>query len=191
MDTLTFLLSGTLLAGTPLLIAALGELVTEKAGVLNLSIEGMMAIGAVIGFAIAATTGSYWLALLGGGLAAAALAAVKLARRDYWRRNKLEAGIARLRAGAARDGFELLPSDTPIQPLLCGDDATALAMAAALEEQGYWVSAIRPPSVPEGQARLRITLSALHSDADIDGLLDALRWARDAAGLGYGSLAHA
>ena len=76
MDTLTFLLSGTLLAGTPLLIAALGELVTEKAGVLNLSIEGMMGIGAVIGFAIAATTGSYWLALLGGGLAAAALAAV-------------------------------------------------------------------------------------------------------------------
>ena len=123
--------------------------------------------------------------------AAAALAAVKLARRDDWRRNKLEAGIARLRAGAARAGFELLPSDTPIQPLLCGSDATALAMAAALEEQGYWVSAIRPPTVPEGQARLRITLGALHSDADIDGLLEALRWARDAAGLGYGSPAHA
>ena len=117
--------------------------------------------------------------------AAASLAAVKLARRDDWRRRKLEAGIARLRAGALRGGFELLPSETPIQPLLCGDDGRALAMAAALEEQGYWVSAIRPPTVPEGQARLRITLSALHCDADIDGLLEALCWARDAVVRGY------
>lgn len=76
MDTLTFLLSGTLLAGTPLLIAALGELVTEKSGVLNLSIEGMMALGAVVGFIVATSTGSYWLALMCGGLAAAALAAI-------------------------------------------------------------------------------------------------------------------
>ncbi|MDF2371540.1 MAG: ABC transporter permease [Rhizobiaceae bacterium] len=76
MDTLTFLLSGTLLAATPLLIAALGELVTEKSGVLNLSIEGMMALGAVTGFIVATASGSYWLALLAGGVAAAALAAV-------------------------------------------------------------------------------------------------------------------
>lgn len=76
MDTLTFLLSGTLLAGTPLLFAALGELIVEKAGVLNLSIEGMMALGAVTGFIVATQTGSYWLALVVGGLAAAALAAV-------------------------------------------------------------------------------------------------------------------
>ena len=121
--------------------------------------------------------------------AAASLAAVKLARRDHWRRKRLEDGIARLRNGAAREGFDLLPSDTPIQPLPVGDDATALAMAAALEEQGYWVSAIRPPTVPEGQARLRITLNALHSDADIDGLLEALCRARD-AGLGDGVRAH-
>ena len=121
--------------------------------------------------------------------AAASLAAVKLARRDHWRRKRLEDGIARLRNGAARAGFDLLPSDTPIQPLPVGDDATALAIAAALEEQGYWVSAIRPPTVPEGQARLRITLNALHSDADIDGLLEALCRARD-AGLGDGVRAH-
>lgn len=123
--------------------------------------------------------------------AAAALVAAKLARRDHWRRRKLEEGVARLRAGAERHGFHLLESETPIQPLLCGDDATALALAAALEQQGYWVAAIRPPTVPDGQARLRITLSALHSDADIDGLLEALCRARDAVATGCGSPAHA
>ena len=106
--------------------------------------------------------------------AAASLAAVKLARRDQWRRERLAAGIARLREGAARRGFELLPSDTPIQPLMCHDDARALAFAQALEAQGVWVAAIRPPTVPEGQARLRITFSALHTDTEVDGLLEAL-----------------
>ena len=111
--------------------------------------------------------------------AAAALQAVQLARTDDWRRQRLGEAIARLRAGAARDGFDLLPSQTPIQPLRCGDDATAMAMAAALEDAGCWVAAIRPPTVPEGQARLRITLSALHADVDIDALLEALCRARD------------
>ena len=78
-----------------------------------------------------------------------------------------------------------MPSDTPIQPLLCGEDTRALAFAQALEAQGVWVAAIRPPTVPEGQARLRITFSALHSDADVDALLDALQWARDAIGNGF------
>jgi 8-amino-7-oxononanoate synthase len=117
--------------------------------------------------------------------AAASLAAVKLARRDQWRRDRLVAGIARFREGAATRGFELMPSDTPIQPLVCGEDAHALAFAQALEAQGIWVAAIRPPTVPEGQARLRITFSALHSDADIDGLLVALEWAREAVGNGF------
>ena len=117
--------------------------------------------------------------------AAASLAAVKLARRDQWRRDRLVAGIARFREGAATRGFELMPSDTPIQPLACGEDAHALAFAQALEAQGIWVAAIRPPTVPEGQARLRIAFSALHSDADIDGLLVALEWAREAVGNGF------
>ena len=117
--------------------------------------------------------------------AAASLAAVKLARRDQWRRDRLVASVARFREGAATRGFELLPSDTPIQPLLCGEDAHALAFAQALEAQGIWVAPIRPPTVPEGQARLRITFSALHADAEVDGLLDALQWARDAVGNGF------
>jgi simple sugar transport system permease protein len=73
METLTFVLSGTLIAATPLLIAALGELVAEKSGVLNLSIEGMMALGAAIAFIVVTATGSYWAGILAGGLAATLL----------------------------------------------------------------------------------------------------------------------
>lgn len=113
-------------------------------------------------------------------LAAASLAAVRLARRDHWRREKLAALIQRFREGAQRHGLPLLPSDTPIQPLPCGDEARALAMAASLERKGCWVAAIRPPTVPEGGARLRITLSAAHAEADVDRLLDALAASRDA-----------
>jgi 8-amino-7-oxononanoate synthase len=121
--------------------------------------------------------------------AAASLAAVKLARKEHWRREKLAELIARFRNAAVRRGFELLPSDTPIQPLLCGADAHATTLAQALEAQGYWVAPIRPPSVPEGRSRLRITLSALHTPADVDALVDALAWARDAVQTGYGAVA--
>jgi 8-amino-7-oxononanoate synthase len=121
--------------------------------------------------------------------AAASLAAVKIARREQWRREKLVTSIARFRAGAAKHGFDLLPSHSPIQPLLCGDEAHALAFAHALEAQGFWVSAIRPPTVPDGKSRLRVTLSALHSPQDIDALLDALAWSRDAIGHGFGTIA--
>jgi 8-amino-7-oxononanoate synthase len=116
--------------------------------------------------------------------AAATLAAVKLARSEHWRRGKLDELIGRFRERAQRAGLELLDSQTPIQPVLCGDDATALALAAALEQSGYWVAAIRPPTVPEGRARLRVTLSALHGVADVDGLVEALAKARDRVRLG-------
>ena len=117
--------------------------------------------------------------------AAATLAAVKLARKDHWRRERLVELAARLRERTTALGFELLPSDTPIQPLLCGEDAHAVALAVALEAQGFWVAAIRPPTVPEGRARLRITLSALHTPADVDALVEALGWARDAVARGF------
>jgi 8-amino-7-oxononanoate synthase len=112
--------------------------------------------------------------------AAASLAAVKLARREHWRREKLVALVAHFRRAATRRGLDLLPSETPIQPLLCGSNARALAMSRALEQDGFWVAAIRPPTVPEGRARLRIALSAAHEEAQIDALVDALARARDA-----------
>ena len=115
--------------------------------------------------------------------AAASLAAVKLARREGWRRDKLLAQVAQFRRLAAQRGLELLPSDTPIQPLLCGGDAQAVAMAVALEDQGFWVAAIRPPTVPEGRARLRVALSALHAPEEIEALVDALAVAAERVGV--------
>jgi 8-amino-7-oxononanoate synthase len=112
-------------------------------------------------------------------LAAASLAAVRLARREHWRREKLASLVDRFRGGAAARGLDLLPSQTPIQPLLCGGNERALAMASSLEADGYWVAAIRPPTVPDGGARLRITLTAAHDEAQVDGLVDALARASD------------
>ena len=107
-------------------------------------------------------------------LAAAALESVQLAQTEDWRREKLAALIARFRHGAAELGLPLAASFSAIQPLLLGSADAALAAAQALERLGLLVSAIRPPSVPLGQARLRITLSAAHEDAHVDRLLDAL-----------------
>ena len=107
-------------------------------------------------------------------LAAALRAAVRLARGGDALRERLHRNIRRFRERALAAGLPLAPSTTPIQPLLCRDDARALALAEALERRGFWVAAIRPPTVPAGGARLRITLSALHAPSDIDALIDAL-----------------
>ncbi|PJK09152.1 8-amino-7-oxononanoate synthase [Lysobacteraceae bacterium NML95-0200] len=111
--------------------------------------------------------------------AAASLAAIKMARRDHWRREKLQGLTLRFRNAALREGFELLDSSTPIQPLMCGSAGQALAMAESLNQQGFLVTAIRPPTVQENRARLRITFSALHTPEDVDHLLEALLRARD------------
>jgi 8-amino-7-oxononanoate synthase len=107
-------------------------------------------------------------------VAAATLTAVQLAQSETWRREKLAAGIARFRRGAAELGLPLLPSTSAIQPLMLGDADTALAASRHLEQHGLLVGAIRPPTVPAGKARLRITLSAAHDDAHVDRLLAAL-----------------
>ena len=113
--------------------------------------------------------------------AAAALASVKLARREHWRRERLVALVQRFRSGMQARGFELPESETPIQPVPCGGNARALAMAARLEADGFHVAAIRPPTVPEGRARLRVTLSTSHEDDQVDALVAALARARDQA----------
>ncbi|MEQ9507863.1 MAG: aminotransferase class I/II-fold pyridoxal phosphate-dependent enzyme, partial [Alloalcanivorax xenomutans] len=91
----------------------------------------------------------------------------------------LTALVQRFRRGAAELGYALMDSKTPIQPLLVGGDADALALSRRLRDSGLLISAIRPPTVPEGQARLRITFSAAHEEADVDRLLMALRQASD------------
>lgn len=107
-------------------------------------------------------------------MAAAMRASLKLVRREAWRRAKLMSLVMRFRRGAAARGLPVQESFTPIQPVVLGDNARALAASKALEAAGYLVAAIRPPTVPEGQARLRITLSTDHAEADVDGLLEAL-----------------
>ncbi len=107
-------------------------------------------------------------------LAEALRAALALIRDDPARRAHLQACIARFRAGAAALPWSLLPSVTAIQPLVVGDSRAAVALSNALAAQGIWVPAIRPPTVPAGTARLRVSLSAAHTEADIDALLDAL-----------------
>jgi len=107
-------------------------------------------------------------------LAAAALVAAQLARHDPAPRQRLDASFARFSRAARQLGLPLLPSSTPIQPILLGDNARTLHASAALAERGFLVPAIRPPTVPAGRARLRVTLSAVHEEAQIDALLEAL-----------------
>lgn len=107
-------------------------------------------------------------------IAAATLASLKLITEENWRRDKLQQLISQFREGAAQLGLPLMPSQTAIQPLLIGEDKTALKLGQDLEQQGILVGIIRPPTVPKNTARLRITLSAAHDAGHIDQLLHAL-----------------
>ena len=107
-------------------------------------------------------------------LAAAASAAVDIARFEGWRRDKLARLIAHFRRGAVERGIELMPSRTPIQPVLIGASKAALTATQALEGEGFFVPAIRPPTVAQGKSRLRVALSARHEESDVEQLLNAL-----------------
>lgn len=107
-------------------------------------------------------------------VAAATLTSLQLAQAENWRREHLQALIRQFRQGVEQLGLPLLPSNTPIQPILVGGSEQALAMSHKLEERGILVTAIRPPTVPADTARLRVTLSAAHSEADVKRLLEAL-----------------
>lgn len=112
-------------------------------------------------------------------VAVATLVSLTKAREEHWRREKLAALVQRFRVGAGQLGFTLMDSATPIQPLLIGADEQAMALSQQLREQGFLITAIRPPTVPDGQARLRITLSAAHEEGDVDALLAALEKSAD------------
>lgn len=107
-------------------------------------------------------------------VAEATRASLRIVREDEWRRQRLTELVHRFRTGAEQLRLPLMESITPIQPLLAGSAEQALVWSRKLEEQGILVSAIRPSTVPEGSARLRVTFSALHTDEQVDRLLDAL-----------------
>ncbi|QVL18558.1 8-amino-7-oxononanoate synthase [Pseudomonas qingdaonensis] len=107
-------------------------------------------------------------------LACATLRSLQLLRDEHWRREHLAALIRQFRQGAEQIGLHLMDSFTPIQPILIGDAARAMRLSAMLRERGLMVTAIRPPTVPAGSARLRVTLTAAHSASQVQLLLNAL-----------------
>ena len=111
---------------------------------------------------------------LPSAVAVATLASLRIAREEPWRREKLANHVARFRRGADELGLHLSPSSSPIQPVIVGDPGEAVTRSRALEERGVLVTAIRPPTVPEGTSRLRITFTAAHEESDVDRLLEAL-----------------
>jgi 8-amino-7-oxononanoate synthase len=115
-------------------------------------------------------------------LAAAALKALELIEHGDHLRSRLQKLVARLRAGLRFARWSLLESETAVQPLVIGGNAATVRVADALLEEGVWVPPIRPPTVPAGAARLRISLSAAHTEAHVDRLIEALRRAEATIG---------
>ena len=111
---------------------------------------------------------------LPAAVAEATRASLKIVITEIWRRDKLKKLAERFRLGAGQLGLELMASTSPIQPIIIGDSRRAVDISNALLSAGFLVSAIRPPTVPKGSSRLRVTFSALHEEHQIDQLLDAL-----------------
>lgn len=106
-------------------------------------------------------------------VAEATRSSLKLVIADNWRREKLNYLAERFKGGASQLGLPLMASSSAIQPMIIGDSQKTVDISNALFEQGFLISAIRPPTVPQGSARLRMTFSALHEEQHIDRLLDA------------------
>jgi 8-amino-7-oxononanoate synthase len=112
---------------------------------------------------------------LPSAVAVATLTSLKIAREEEWRRERLRELVQLFRNGATQLGLQLLESSTPIQPVLLGDTNNAMRISQELENAGLLITAIRPPTVPEGTARLRITFSAEHTNEDVERLLTELQ----------------
>jgi len=107
-------------------------------------------------------------------IAAATIASLQIVREETWRRDKLGQLVARFRRGAKQIGLQLAESNTPIQPVLINNDEKVMQVGQQLRAAGFLVGAIRPPTVPVGTGRLRITFSANHSEEQVDQLVAAL-----------------
>jgi 8-amino-7-oxononanoate synthase len=107
-------------------------------------------------------------------VAEATRASLRIIETEHWRREKLVALIQQFRNGAQQLGLSLMPSVSPIQPILVGESERTVEISQALLAAGFLVSAIRPPTVAQGTARLRVTLSASHDAPHVDALLEAL-----------------
>jgi len=107
-------------------------------------------------------------------VAAASRRALALAQSEDWRRTRLGSLIERFRRNAAEAGVPLALSRTPIQPVVLGSESAVLAAQRELEADGLAVVAIRPPTVPKGSSRLRVALTAAHTEAQVDQLAEAL-----------------
>jgi len=115
-------------------------------------------------------------------IVAATIKSVELSQQS-WRHDKLNQRISYFKQQASKLGLALLPSNSAIQPLIIGDSSQTTALSNALKQQGFCVGAIRPPTVAQGSARLRITLSANHKLSDIDGLLSTLVQTQESVGI--------
>ncbi len=154
-------------AEVPLLIATLGKALGAQGGFVSGPddlIEHLLQHARGYGYSTA----------LAPALAAAADRALQLMIEEPEHRTRLHANIAHFQTCATQQGLPLPASRTAIQPLILGSATAALAASARLGECGLLVRAIRPPTVPEGTSRLRITLSARHTHAQIERLVDAL-----------------
>lgn len=162
---------------------------TEAAGLSPAAVPVLMAtLGKALGTAGAFVAGSELLiegliqhsrnyiytTALPPAVAAASLEALSLVKEEAWRRQHLADLIRRFRHGAEQLGLPLMPSESAIQPLLVGEAVRAVKVSETLRENGFLIGAIRPPTVPAGTSRLRITLSAAHSEEQVDQLLEQL-----------------
>ena len=111
---------------------------------------------------------------LAPAIAGATLASLEILEKESWRRETLNGLIKYFCSGASALGLNILSSETAIQPLMIGDSENAVRISKKLFDEGFLISAIRPPTVPEGSARLRITLTAAHTEEQVDCLLETL-----------------
>ena len=107
-------------------------------------------------------------------LAAASEAAIEVMAREPHRQHRVRALAKQVRSSLTAAGWSLAAGDSPIIPVVVGDEQRALNLAEKLRKKGLIVKAVRPPTVPKGSSRLRITLSAEHSDQDVERLIEAL-----------------